>query len=148
MSMPIRLCSIALCSVALCSIACRTSPSKSPERPLSYFVGEWEGEYRGTQAFGLLVVEPDGRFQFSVTAGPEPEQRCELAGVLTVEGTILDLRVEDPPACASWGEATLGKQQLLVSSKDAFAIGDVEYLEAIVRKGRQYDGPVWALERR
>jgi hypothetical protein len=137
-----------LALVALGSIACRGGASSSPERPLSYFVGEWEGEYRGTQAFGLLVVEPDGRFSFSVTTGPEPEQRCELAGALTIEGTILDLRVEAPPACASWGEATLGKQQLLASSARGFQMGDLEFLDAVVLEGKLYDGPVWAFERR
>src|SRR5690606_20326735 len=98
-------------------------------RPLSYFVGRWAGDFRGTQAGALLEVTAEGRFTFEVSTGPEPEQRCRLLGTLAIEGDLLDLTPESPPACHSWAEAKLGKQKLLSSDERSFEIDDVEYLD-------------------
>ncbi len=117
-------------------------------RPLSYFVGRWAGDFRGTQAGALLEVTAERRFTFEVSTGPEPEQRCRLLGTLAIEGDLLDLTPESPPACHSWAEAKLGKQKLLSSGERSFEIGDVEYLDAIaIDDDGKRQGPVWAFER-
>lgn len=128
--------------------AAKTKATDAPavERGLAYFAGQWEGEFRGTQAFSRLDVADDGTFTFQVQAGPE--QRCDLKGRLSVEANLVDMNVQDPPPCAGWSEAKLGKQKLLRSDAHSFDIGDVEYLHAIEKdEDGNHWGPVWAFVR-
>lgn len=130
--------------------AASASSPEAPARGLSYFVGTWAGEFRGTEAFSQLEIATDGRFTFEIQAGPKPEQRCELAGALSLRGDVLEMTVDEgAPPCSRWGEAELGRQKLLRSDSSSFEVGKLEHLHAVeVGEDGKLRGPVWAFERK
>jgi hypothetical protein len=122
--------------------------TRASTRDLEYFVGRWDGDFRGTQAFSRLVVTSAGHFSFDVEAGPEPEHRCQVHGTMSIEGDVVLLTAENPPACTTWSEAKLGRQKLLRSDARSFDLGDMEFLDAIDTDERgKYRGPVWSFVR-